>query len=145
MRQVKSESNNYDKDFYKWAMTQADLLKHGKFDKVDLENVIEEIEDLGNSKRSALKSHMINLLMHLLKVEYQPNKLTRSWRKTIVNSKIEIDVIVEENPSLKRELKDVLKEAYSHARKKAHLETKLDIKAFPTECPWNLKQVLENE
>jgi hypothetical protein len=32
-------------------------------------------------------------------------------------------------------------EAYSYARLKAAKETRLDIKTFPEECPWPLKDI----
>lgn len=44
---------------------------------------------------------------------------------------------------LRRELNKVLEHSYRYARKKAHIETSLDIKIFPEECPWTLKEILE--
>ncbi len=142
MRQVKNESNNYNKDFYKWAMTQADLLKHGKFDKVDLENVIEEIECLGRSERSALKSQIERLLMHMLKIKYQPSKHTKSWDKSIYQARKKIEKNIKDNPCLKRELEKFMNESFVYARKDAAVETGLDLKTFPIECPWTLKEVI---
>lgn len=145
MRQITNKSNShYENDFYKWALTQALLLKKGDFSKVDLEHIVEEIEDLAKSQRKALKNQMIRLLMHLLKIAYQPEKHTKSWDKSIGNARIEIDTIIEDNPSLKREMQKVLEESYSHARKKAHVETGLDLNKFPETCPWTTKEVLGN-
>lgn len=137
MRQVK-----YKNDIYGWALSQVHLLKKGDFQKVDLKNVIEEIEDLAKSERKALKNQIIRLLMHLLKVKYQPSKHSKSWDKSIGNSRIEIEQILSENPSLKRELSKVFEESYPYARKKAHIETALELKTFPEECPWSLKKAL---
>ena len=33
----------YDSDLYTWSLEQADLLRQGKFDQLDLEHIIEEI------------------------------------------------------------------------------------------------------
>ena len=142
MRQVKSENQDYNNDFYKWGYTQADLLKSGQFEKIDLANIIEEIEDLSKSRRRSLKSQIVRLLMHMLKIEYQSSKHSKSWDKSIGNARVEIEDIILENPSLKRELKDVLKESYAQARKKASIETGIELKTFPEKCPWTLKQVL---
>lgn len=142
MRQTKNNSN-YENDFYKWAKIQATHLKKGEFSKLDLEHVVEEIEDLAKSERKSLKNQMVRLLMHLLKVNYQPEKHTKSWDKSIANARLEIEIIIEESPSLKRELPIIFEEAYLHARKKAHIETGLDLKIFPQECPWTLKQVMK--
>ncbi len=141
MRQIKHQ-NTYEADFYAWAKTQSTLLKQRDFSKIDLKHIIEEIDSLGRSERSALKNQMIRLLMHLLKIKYQAEKHTKSWDKSIGNARLAIERIVEENPSLKRELKKVLEESYPHARKKAHIETGLKIETFPKECPWTLKDVL---
>jgi Domain of unknown function DUF29 len=134
----------YDEDFYKWTKTQASLLKSKKaqLSDLDIKNLIEEIESLGISDKRSLKNHLINLLMHLLKKEYQPEKHTRSWDKSIQNARIQINLLLEDSPSLKQEIKKEYKSAYEYARKKANVETGLDIEKFPSECPWNIKDVL---
>ena len=58
----------YDTDFVEWADKTAVLLRQGRFDELDIENLIEEVESLGNSERKALRSQLTRLLMHLLKV-----------------------------------------------------------------------------
>jgi hypothetical protein len=142
MRQTKNNRASYSSDFYKWAMTQATLLKKGDFEHVDLKHIIEEIEDLGKSERSALESQLIRLMMHMLKIRYQSQKHTKSWDKSIGNARLEVEKIIRKNPSLKRELNDIKNEAYYFARKKAHIETGLELKIFPEACPWSLKEVL---
>jgi hypothetical protein len=42
----KQTKSMYDRDFYKWALLQGSLLKSHEWEKLDLENVIEEIESL---------------------------------------------------------------------------------------------------
>lgn len=142
MRQHKNENHLYERDFYKWAFTQAELLKNGQLEKIDLENIIEEIECLGRSEKNALKSQMIRLLKHLLKIEFQPKKHTKSWDNSISQARLKIDRNIDENPSLKRELEKVMKEAFPYAVKEASIETSIDIKKFPKECPWTLKEVM---
>lgn len=145
MRQIKQDKPLYNTDFYQWIKIQSSLLKEKKFDKIDLENIIEEMESLGKSERSALKNQMIRLLMHMLKIKYQPTKHSKSWDKSIGNAKIEIDDIILDNPSLKREMTKVFEESYQSARKKAHVETGLEIKTFPEKCPWTLKEILKEK
>jgi hypothetical protein len=140
---MRQSNHSYEKDFYKWSLIQADLLKRGEFSKADLKHIIEEIEDLGNEKRNALESQIIRLLMHLLKIKYQPEKHTYSWDKSIGNARIEIEKILKKNPSLKREVKNLMDDAYYYARKKAALETKLDIKIFEETCPWTFEEIME--
>lgn len=143
MRQAKHTNPLYTTDFYEWTQTQVKLLRSNELDKVDLEHVIEEIESLGKSERSALKNQVIRLLVHLLKIKYQPSRHTRSWDRSIGNAKIEIEKILEDNPSLKREMEMIFNEAYPHARKKASVETELELKTFSEKCPWTMKEIME--
>jgi hypothetical protein len=48
---LKPSKAGYDTDFYQWSMQQAELLRAGRFDLVDIENIAEEIESLGNSDK----------------------------------------------------------------------------------------------
>ena len=56
----------YDEDFYLWTQRAAELLRAGRPDQVDLENVAEEIESLGKSDKRELRSRLKVLIMHLL-------------------------------------------------------------------------------
>lgn len=144
MRQTKeNKHSNYNSDFYKWANAQAHLLKQGEFEKIDLKHIVEEIEDLGNAQRNALESQMIRLLMHMLKIKYQPKKHTKSWDRSIGNAHIAIERILNKNPSLRKEMLQIWEEAYRYARKKAHIEAGLEIKVFPERCPWSLEEVFQ--
>ena len=40
----------YDKDFYSWSMQQAELVRQKRFSELDIDNLIEEIEDMGKSQ-----------------------------------------------------------------------------------------------
>lgn len=135
----------YGKDIYAWSLQQRDLLLNGDFEHLDIENIAEEIEAVGISQRSALISHIRNLLLHMIKYEYQPSRRTRSWEKSIKNARLEIQFVLEDNPSLKREIPEALKTAYLGACRKAQLETGLELKKFPKACPWTQKEILSEE
>jgi hypothetical protein len=47
---------------------------------------------LGKSERRALASYLRNLVMHLLKWEFHPERRTGSWRFSIDNARAEIHV-----------------------------------------------------
>lgn len=64
----------YDTDFYSWLQEQARLLEQGQANQCDLDNLIEEVEDMGKRHLRKLDSHLTELLMHLLKWQYQPQK-----------------------------------------------------------------------
>jgi len=73
----------YETDFYGWVQNQAGALRVGNFASLDLDNLIEEIEDMGKSRQRALESRLEILLMHLLKWQFQPEMKGPSWHFTI--------------------------------------------------------------
>lgn len=133
---------NYDKDLYKWTQEQTAFLRNREYMKLDFENIIEELESVGRSERDKLESFITLLLMHMLKIKYQPEKHTRSWDLTIKNSKHKAKKVLKENPSLKSKLNDIFKDAYFSARLDAAIDTNLDEKIFPKSCPWTIEEVL---
>src|SRR5262245_39456185 len=68
----------YKRDFYRWTTRQSSLLRAGRLNELDLENLAEEIDSLGGRDRRELQSRLIVLLVHLLKWERQPRKRSRS-------------------------------------------------------------------
>ena len=74
----------YDADFYGWANEQAALLREGRLNEADIENIAEEIESMGRSEKRELVSRLAVLLTHLLKWRYQPGGRGSSWRASIV-------------------------------------------------------------
>ncbi|WP_149976022.1 DUF29 family protein, partial [Microcystis aeruginosa] len=48
----------YNCDLILWARDTAQLLREQRWDAIDWEHLIEEIEDLGKSERSAIGSQM---------------------------------------------------------------------------------------
>ena len=135
----------YEKDFYKWTRNQAKILKNKEFSNLDIENLIEEIESLGRSERRTLESYLEILLMHMLKAKYQPAKHSKSWDLSIKNSRQKFKKVLKQNPSLKPKLAEILRDSYESARLDAALETKLDEKIFPANCPWTIDEILSEE
>jgi Domain of unknown function DUF29 len=137
--------STYEEDFFAWTQEQAQALAYYKTSALDWEHLAEEIADLGSEVRHALESHLRNLLMHLLKWAYQPERQSGSWRSSIRNARIEIDKRLTRNPSLARDLEDMLREEYLHARELASDETDLPLERFPEKCPWPLIEVLRKD
>ena len=132
----------YEKDVVAWANEQARFIRAGNWSAIDIENLAEEIEDVGRSEQRELVSRMSVLLAHLLKWKYQPNKRSRSWTNTINNQRERIAIAVRKTPSLKGSLadEDWQREAWLDAIGQAQNDTGLD--NFPDVCPWQIDQVL---
>jgi len=132
---------NYEKDFYSWTQEQANLLKNGQFDSLDIPNLIEEIETMGRSEKRELESRLTVLLLHLLKWKYQEARRGRSWELSIIEQRLKFEETLEENPGLKPKLEDILTKAYKFAVIQASRETKISRSVFPEICPWTLDEI----
>ena len=142
---MRTKTGLYEQDFYTWTQEQAALLREGAVHELDLANLAEEIESLGKSDRRALGSHLRNLLLHLLKWQYQPRgRLTgHSWGSSIRNARAELAVLLEDSPTLRGEVSRLLVRWYPLAREDAADETRLPRATFPATCPWSPEEVLE--
>ena len=119
-------------------------LLHQKFEIVD-EYLIEEVEGIGKSERRAIASQLIRLLLHLLKWQYQPQRRSDSWLDSITDSRTQIELAIEDSPSLKSYPTEQLEESYQRARRQAANQTGMLISVFPEECPYSLELVLDED
>ncbi len=94
----------YDTDFYQWTQQQAALLRQGQLVALDIDHLAEEIEDMGKSNRLALESYLSNVIMHLLKWQYQPERRSTRWKLSIRNGRRQIEKRLKNSPSLKPQL-----------------------------------------
>ena len=131
----------YESDFYLWTQQQAGLLRQGLIATVDIENIAEEIESMGKSDRRAIGSFLENILMHLLKWQYQPERRGTSWIESIGNGRSTVDRLLEDSPSLTPQLFTMITVEYRRARKEAARETGLPLTTFPDQCPFTVEQI----
>ena len=131
----------YETDFYQWTQQQADLLRQGAWSALDMENLIEEIDDMGRSQKNALQSYLFNVIMHLLKWQYQPDRRGASWRQSIDHGRNSIERLLENNPSLVTQLSNLIALEYPRAHRQASRETGLPLTTLPENCPLTVEQI----
>jgi Domain of unknown function DUF29 len=124
-------STIYDEDYYLWIETTAKQLHERKFLEIDIDNLVEEIESMGRSEKSALKSNLVVVLMHLLKWQYQSSMRSNSWKSSIREHRRRLRDALQDSPSLKPYLIEVFGECYQDAREQAADETGLPLESFP--------------
>lgn len=104
----------YDQDFLRWTEQQATALRHAAKESnlpLDWENLAEEIESLGKSQRAALRSQLRRILRHQFKLEASPAiEPRRGWKESIRDARVEIEDILQDSPSLRRELDRLIAE-----------------------------------
>ena len=121
------------------------LLRAGRFEDLDLENLIEEVEGLADALESSVRSRALTIMVHLLKLQHSPAQDPRiGWRETIRTQRTEL--LNDLKPTLIRHLADRLPQLYARARHDAggslrdHGE-QAAADALPTACPYALDQI----
>jgi len=140
-----SKKNLYEQDYYLWLENTASLLRERHLEAIDFEHLIEEIEDMGRGQRNELKSRLIQLLIHLLKYQYQPEKRSSSWIRTIWEQHYQIQSLLEDSPSLNNYYETVFSDCYLKAVRAASSETKLPAKTFPPESPFPSAMLIDSD
>lgn len=138
----------YHTDFVAWAEETAQLLRQRRFDELDLEALVEEVEGLAKRDRKALRSQLQPLLVHLLTWHYLPNDLARTrgnWGTTITQARNEIADDLEDSPSLRSYPAAVLDRVYHRARREARDQSQLDLATFPAQCLWPIEYILADD
>lgn len=117
----------YETDTVAWSTHQASALRNaargGSNQPLDWENLAEEIEDLGKSLRLRLRSQIARIIQHQVKLEYSPAVDPRKgWRRTIRQARMDIDRVLEDSPSLRREVPRLIEKETARAVQLAVLD-----------------------
>ncbi len=152
----------YENDYDLWIEKQKQILLSKDFDSLDIENLIEELDDMGDKSVSKLTSFLKVMITHLLKYEYQKvvlkspwveDRVLHLWRNSIIGPRSDIEDILEKNPNLKNKIDTCLEEGYRKGKKLAIEEMndyikekhkKLNNKSFPDICPWSFDQIMDS-
>jgi hypothetical protein len=136
--------SDYDTDFYTWTQTQAEALRAKDWAALDVGHLAEEIESLGQSDRYAIESQLVRLLLHLLKLGYDPaTRPRRGWQVTVADAREEI--ARRARGGLQHHPAAYLPVAYRQARRKTALATGRPLADLPEACPWPVARVLDEE
>jgi hypothetical protein len=134
--------NLYERDEHEWIAAQISALKSGQTDRLDRENLIEFLSEMTIRDRRELRSRLTVLLLHLLKIRFQPERLSTSWISTILVQQNEIRSLLQDIPSLRRRADAIAEQAYRDASRLATRETGLPASRFPTTMPWSVTEAL---
>ena len=134
----------YEGDILAWANEQAQLLRAGRLDLLDIEHIAEEIEDVGKSEQRELAARMAVLLAHLIKWHHQPERRGASWESAIREQRRAFERRLKKTPSLQSCIADPdwWEDAWLDARTDAARETGIGFNTFPSSCPWPPATVL---
>jgi hypothetical protein len=143
-----SKTSLYNQDFYLWIEQTVQALKNRDLNSLDWENLIEEVEGMGRSEKRELKSRLLVVMQHLLKImfwESEKSQTLRSWRNTVLEQRYQLELLLEDSPSLRPMLQDSFADSYDKARLQTLRKYSLPETLLPTDPPFSLEQVLDSE
>lgn len=120
----------YDEDLALWAGEQGRLLRAAgrqrRNEPIDWDHVAEEIETLGNSQASEVRTRLVRIIEHLLKLQFSPAREPRlGWQTTISQQREELEAVLADSPSLRARLLELGEWAASRAARSAARELAL--------------------
>jgi Domain of unknown function DUF29 len=135
----------YEEDFPLWAERQAALLRARRFDELDLENLIEEVEDLSRREREAVESHVETIVEHLLKIQLsKATRPRRGWLVTVDRQRARLARKL--TTTLRNHLEAELPALYAGLQRPVRRQLEKDgvsSKSLPSVCPYTLQQILD--
>jgi hypothetical protein len=146
MLELKSDNPvfaDHEQDLVLWYQQQIALLRERRFDQLDVENLIEELRIAMGKERRELASRLKILLMHLLKCQFQHHRISGSWLGTLAEQRDEIENLLEDSPSLRPSIMQLVEKVYPAAVRLAVLETGLPASVFPASRPYSQVQLFD--
>ena len=117
--------SEYDTDILVWSQHQASLLRRRAAGELvnerdlDWSNIAEEIESLGKSDRREMRNRVATILFHLIKLQASPATDPRAgWRMTVLEQRAGLRDLLQDSPSLRREIADVIADQIVGARER---------------------------
>lgn len=138
----------YDQDYQLWLETTLQQLRNHQYSKVDWENLLEEIEGMTKRDKRALRSLLTRLFEHFLKLAYWETEREYNqagWKGEIQNFRSQIKDLLEDSPSLKPYLAEILEKSYDTAVKITQQKMEISSNVFPIAPMANVEQILDDE
>ena len=133
----------YEIDDSLWLEETIELLKARRFDALDLENLIEELEDLGNEKKFRVASFLQQIIRHALLLQFWTREREYNqvhWKAEIVSFKDQLKRYLTTNlrKYLEQEFDNIYEDAVRYIRQKTDNQVN-----FPDTCPYSLAELLD--
>jgi hypothetical protein len=132
----------YEIDDSLWLEETIELLKVKRFDAIDLENLIEELEDLGNEKKFRVASFLQQIIRHALLLQFwrvERDYNQGHWESELANFQDQLDTYL--TASLRKYLEQEFDSIYQKALRYVIKKTKNQVN-FPDTCPYTLEELL---
>jgi len=138
----------YETDFVTWTREQAEMLRSRRWDNLDLEHLIEEIEDLGDNKLDAFEGALTRVVEHLLKLQYsRAAEPRRGWEISVATHRVNAARHLRRAKSIRKlaDLEGIYADGRKLAAKSFQSFADADPEILPTHCPYTLDQLLDSD
>jgi len=132
----------YQNEYDQWLSETVKLLKSRDLDKLDYDNLIEELETLGRSERNAVKSLLLQIIIHLMLYQFWQEARERNlnhWAAEIITFRVQLEDKMTTN--LRNYLESELPKIYQNALLIVQKKTQLN--SLPEQCPYSLEQLFD--
>jgi hypothetical protein len=143
-RAVEGLASLYEADETAWLEAMSELIQEGRLADLDYPHLGEYLNDMARRDRREVESRLATLIAHVLKWRHQPDKRSRSWRRTIVVQRQELARLLGRG-ILRNHAEAVLADVYLEGMERVAAETGLAPEAFSTECPYTLDHLLSGD
>lgn len=134
----------YNRDFNLWVEATLKAIQNRDFEKMDWDNLFDEIEDMGKSEKRSLESYLERLIAHILKLQYWSAEKERNykhWKVEIINFRRRIKRLIKQNPSFN----SLLAEIYPEVFKDVVDAWKIEFDIPEDSCLIKLEQILAED
>jgi hypothetical protein len=140
----------YEEDFFAWTQAQAQELRRAGADRnnapIDWENVAEEIESMGRSQKSEIRSRLRVLLIHILKWQHCPElreRCGRGWRITVREQREQLEQELADSRSLRPFAEGAFADCWKRAVPAAADEADVPVARIPPDPTFTLDDALD--
>lgn len=134
----------YEEDEHLWLTETIKLLKENRLERLDIENLIEELEDLSKRDKNRVESFLRQIIVHLLLLQYWTTEYEynyRHWQGEIATFRVQLNRSLTTN--LRQHLLDNMGDIYQESVFIVTQKTGLNLEIFPLICPYSLEQALD--
>ena len=133
----------YEIDDSLWLAETIELLKAKNFEALDLDNLIEELEDLGNEKKFRVASFLQQIIRHALLLQFWISEREYNqahWQAEIISFQYQLKRYLTTNlrQYLEQEFEQIYFESLRYVRQKNDNKVNL-----PDTCPYSLEELLD--
>jgi hypothetical protein len=134
----------YKKDETAWILENVKLLRQGKLNEIDSENIATILEEEVISYRLEVKRKIRQIIQFLLQFQYQKKfRREKYWKKQMHLLRSDLEFDFENSQSLEDYAKDNLHTIYIRGKKLASTQMEIPVETIPDTCPFTFNEIMD--